>query len=51
MDNINIAKEIRSAIKLGNAERVVELIGNDIERLNMMTPFGTWLHVASSQFL
>ncbi|MBO1581403.1 suppressor of fused domain protein [Bacillus sp. XF8] len=49
MDHIHIAKEIRSAIKLGNTERVVELIGNDIERLHMMTAFGTWLHVASSK--
>ncbi|MBY0599706.1 suppressor of fused domain protein [Bacillus bingmayongensis] len=49
MNHIHIAKEIRSAIKLGNTERVVELVGNDIERLNMMTPFGTWLHVASSK--
>ncbi|PGZ95430.1 hypothetical protein COE51_20380 [Bacillus pseudomycoides] len=49
MDNIHISKEIRSAIKLGNTERVVGLIDNDIERLNMMTPFGTWLHVAASK--
>ncbi|MED0854217.1 suppressor of fused domain protein [Bacillus pseudomycoides] len=49
MNHIHIAKEIRSAIKLGNTERVVELIGNDIERLHMMTPFGTWLHVAASK--
>ena len=49
MNHIHTAKEIRSAIKLGNTERVVELIGNDIKRLHMMTPFGTWLHVASSQ--
>ncbi len=49
MNHIHTAKEIRSAIKLGNTERVIELIGNDIERLHMMTAFGTWLHVASSK--
>ncbi|MBC2582745.1 suppressor of fused domain protein [Clostridium sp. DJ247] len=49
MDSIQITKEIRSAIKQGNVERVVELIDSSIEYLNMMTPFGTWLHVAASQ--
>ncbi|MFU1992785.1 hypothetical protein CN918_03905 [Priestia megaterium] len=49
MDNKQIAKEIRSAIKKSDIEKVVELIGSDAERLNMMTPFGTWLHVAASR--
>lgn len=49
MDNVQIAKEIRTAIKQGNVERVKTLIGSDVERLNMMTPFGTWLHVAASE--
>lgn len=49
MEDMQIAKEIRLAIKQGNSERVVELIGSDIERLNIMTPFGTWLHVAASE--
>lgn len=48
MDNLLIAKEVRSAIKQGNTERVIELIGSNDELLNMMTPFGTWLHVAAS---
>jgi len=49
MDSKQIAKEIRSAIKKGDIEKVVELIGSNAERLNMMTPFGTWLHVAASR--
>ncbi|GGG82899.1 hypothetical protein GCM10010918_45530 [Paenibacillus radicis (ex Gao et al. 2016)] len=49
MDNVQTAKEIRIAIKQGNTARVTELIGNNIELLNMMTPFGTWLHVAASK--
>ncbi|MDO7487573.1 suppressor of fused domain protein [Peribacillus frigoritolerans] len=49
MDKKQVAKEIRSAIKKGNIEKVVELIGSNAEYLNMMTPFGTWLHVAASR--
>jgi ankyrin repeat protein len=40
--------EIRSAIKQGDVDRVVALIGSDNSRLTMMTVFGTWLHVAAS---
>ncbi|MGG0277496.1 suppressor of fused domain protein [Bacillus rhizoplanae] len=49
MDSKQAAKEIRSAIKKSDIERVVELIGSNDELLNMMTPFGTWLHVAASK--
>ena len=49
MDSKLVAKEIRLAIKKGDVERVVELIGSDTELLNLMTPFGTWLHVAASR--
>ncbi|OHX30768.1 hypothetical protein BWGOE5_32460 [Bacillus mycoides] len=49
MSTIQISKEIRSAIKSGNLEKVVELIGSNIEVLHMITPFGTWLHVAASR--
>ncbi|AOT69921.1 ankyrin repeat domain-containing protein [Geosporobacter ferrireducens] len=48
MDTVNIAKAVRSAIKEGNVEKVRELIGTNNEILNLMTPFGTWLHVAAS---
>ncbi|MDT3429254.1 ankyrin repeat protein [Paenibacillus forsythiae] len=49
MDILQITKEIRSAIKQGNTERVIALIGSDDDLLNIMTPFGTWLHVAASE--
>jgi ankyrin repeat protein len=48
MDDKQIAKEIRVAIKQGDIEKVVTLVGADKARLEMMTPFGTWLHVAAS---
>jgi len=49
MDSKQIAKEIRLAIKKGDIEKVVELIGSNAKHLNIMTPFGTWLHVAASK--
>ncbi|WP_226556212.1 suppressor of fused domain protein [Priestia aryabhattai] len=49
MNSNQAAKEIRRAIKKGDIEKVVELIEFNPERLNMMTPFGTWLHVAASR--
>jgi uncharacterized protein len=49
MDSKQIATEIRSAIKHGDIEKVVELIGSNSDLLNMLTPFGSWLHVAASK--
>ena len=43
-----LIKEIRTAIKQNHVESVVELIGSDNEILNMVTPFGTWLHDAAT---
>src|SRR5580692_10197229 len=43
-----VHKDIRTAIKDGNIEKLMAIIGSDKDRLNMMTPFGTWLHVAAS---
>lgn len=48
MEIIQLAKEIRTAIKQNNVERVVELIGSDMELLNLVTTFGTFLHVAAT---
>ncbi|HDR7964516.1 TPA: ankyrin repeat domain-containing protein, partial [Bacillus wiedmannii] len=49
MQNIQLAKEIRTAIKQNNVKGVVELIGSDTELLNMsMRPFGTFFHVAAT---
>ena len=41
-------KEIRIAIKQGDKQRVACLIGDSKDILNMMTTFGTWLHVAAA---
>ena len=49
MDNDQIAEEITTAIKNNDVGRVEKLIGSDAELLNMMTPLGTWLHIAASQ--
>lgn len=48
MENIQLVKETRTAIRQDNVERVVELIGSDIELLNKVTTFGTWLHDAAT---
>ncbi|SFH95583.1 MULTISPECIES: ankyrin repeat domain-containing protein [unclassified Bacillus (in: firmicutes)] len=47
MGKKSINKAIGNAIKLGDINEVKQLIGNDTETLNTMTPFGTWLHVAA----
>ncbi len=49
MDLLPVAKEIRTAIKQGDAEKVKELIADNKDLLNLLTPFGTWVHVASSR--
>ncbi|BCU78006.1 ankyrin repeat domain-containing protein [Luteolibacter sp. LG18] len=43
-----IAKEMRSAIKLGDFPRVRDLTALHPECIHMHTPFGGWLHVAAS---
>jgi uncharacterized protein len=48
MTDIDLAKEIRAAIKQGDLDRFVGLVGADKSRQRMVTPFGTWLHVAAS---
>jgi uncharacterized protein len=37
-----------SAIEDGNQDEVIRLLDAHSEALQMMTPFGTWLHVAAS---
>ncbi|YCA42275.1 suppressor of fused domain protein [Bacillus sp. JZ8] len=49
MNKKQIAKEIRSAIKLGDLQTVIELLEANPDLLDRMTPFGTWLHVAASK--
>ncbi len=48
MDNVNIQKEMRTAIKKGDLEQVILLTSNNKEVLALNTPFGSWLHVAAS---
>jgi len=49
MNTVEIGKNIRISIKQGNLEQVIQLIGDDKSVLSMMTPFGSWLHVAADQ--
>jgi ankyrin repeat protein len=48
MEEKKLAKDIRAAIKKGDLSGVENLINANRESLNMMTPFGTWLHVAAT---
>lgn len=47
MEDIEFIKSIRQAIKKDDVQEVERLIGNDKEKLNTITPFGTWLHEAA----
>jgi ankyrin repeat protein len=49
MNDFSAAKEMRSAIKQGDIKKVIELVISSNTLLNMMTPFGTWLHVAATK--
>jgi uncharacterized protein len=48
MDDKQIAIEIRTAIKQGDVQKVSALLGGDKRLQQIMTPFGTWLHVAAA---
>ncbi|WP_394903561.1 ankyrin repeat domain-containing protein [Clostridium butyricum] len=47
MKNVEFIKGIRQAIKEDNLQEVERLIGNDKEKLNTVTPLGSWLHEAA----
>lgn len=47
--DIEIYKAIRKAIKEGRLSEVERLIREDESRLQMDTPFGSWLHMAAAQ--
>ncbi|PEA24132.1 hypothetical protein CN923_28325 [Bacillus cereus] len=49
MDKKSVNKAIRNAIKIGDINEVKRLIGDNPESLHLMTPFGTWLHVAAKK--
>ena len=47
MNELELAKALREAVKAGDIGEVRSLIGQSKERLHLMTPFGTWLHMAA----
>ena len=48
MDKSKIAKDIRGTIKNGQLDTLRDLLEKEPEMLTWMTPFGTWLHVATA---
>lgn len=48
MSDVEVYNAIHKAIKAGDLQLVMKLIGEDRSRLEMMTPFGTWLHDAAA---
>ncbi|OWT47633.1 ankyrin repeat domain-containing protein [Bacillus sp. K2I17] len=49
MDKKIVNQEIRNAIKIGDINKVKQLIGNNTKLLNTKTSFGTWLHIAAKK--
>jgi ankyrin repeat protein len=48
METTQIVKAIRGAIKNGQLNKVRDLLEQEPEMLTWITPFGTWLHVATA---
>ncbi|MDM5312616.1 ankyrin repeat domain-containing protein [Peribacillus frigoritolerans] len=48
MDKTQIAKDIRGAIKSDQLDTLRDLLEKEPEMLTVMTPFGTWLHIAAA---
>ena len=44
---IELYKAVHKAIENGELSDVVQLLGDDASRLQMDTPFGSWLHIAA----
>lgn len=49
MDKKIVNREIRNAIKIGDINKMKQLIGYDTKLLNINTSFGTWLHIAAKK--
>lgn len=47
MNEFEITKMLRVAVKSGDIQQVHSLIAGSADRLHTITPFGTWLHVAA----
>jgi hypothetical protein len=48
MTDLEVDQQLNEAIRVGDLAKVSSLIVADVSRLNMMTVFGTWLHVAAT---
>ncbi|HDR7606055.1 hypothetical protein S3E15_00046 [Bacillus mycoides] len=48
MDKIQIAKRMRDSIKSGQLDTLRDLLEKEPKMLEYVTPFGTWLHVATA---
>ncbi|USL40179.1 ankyrin repeat domain-containing protein [Priestia megaterium] len=48
METTQMTKAIRGAIKNGQLNKVRDLLEKEPEMLTWITPFGTWLHVATA---
>lgn len=48
MDEIQFAKRIRDSIKSGQLNMLKDLLEREPKMLEYVTPFGTWLHVATA---
>ena len=46
--NPELHKTMRACIKAGDAEGLRQTLAENSDAANMITPFGTWLHVAAS---
>jgi ankyrin repeat protein len=49
LDKKIVNREIRNAIKIGDINKMKQLIGYDTKLLNINTSFGTWLHIAAKK--
>lgn len=49
MEKVYIAKKIRTSIKKGNLDELKYLLELEDDMLNWITPFGSWLHIASAR--
>ena len=47
MEDLKFSKEMRIALRDEDIDRISNLLSSHLARVNMVTPFGTWLHVAS----
>src|SRR4051812_16280846 len=47
MNEAETTKALREAVRVADLDRVRSLIGGSKDRLQYMTPFGSWLHIAA----